>query len=1187
MPSNKRNSAANPGRARIALAALVALAVMAALLFGGLVALAQSDRGAVPNLRLSSAAPGELTISWDAPDPAPSDYRVNWAEQSLDFLSYKNSNEAGRGNEYPSGEKRSITLTGLSKGEAFKVIARARYTSGGRDNGPWSGPWTDTVTARVKGDPPAAPTGLTASRVAHDSVTLTWTAPSGGSAVTGYRVLRGTDANSLSAIAQDTGSAGAEYTDSTVTAKTTYFYAVAALSLDGDGARSSTVSATTPARDTAVVAPVGRGQAATDGKKPPAPPPTPATAGSVSSRGVSVILDAPSYTVVGSVGAVVIDMIGFDVFDVSAYPDGDKYTYRIDVLDSESGDVDSCEGEGMGEAARIFEDQLAWIFVPIGSVEVRVGQISSSCAAGAYTVRASVLDAEGVEVASTWTGFQIVTRLPAQVRQTDMTPTPALTSLKLQIVGQDTPLELNETFSATTTSYTANVPAGVTGYVFFTPVYEVSNPVTWSYGGPQLVNGAYAMNPHYASQGALAEDLDRGRPGWQGGLTPGHRTRIKVRVMTGPRTLPTTITSDTNRYRNPPFNWHRPGIANDILPCIIPEKVNGVPTNAVGTWSGGCRNFTGTTYKDYSITLSYQFPESRSRTNIAPDANGSCATETVPTPGAPGVFVSGLRSPAAAGGSHSLAIGVSHLLAPGASTRTYYDTVPPDNTCNNVRSAQIWSSTDKSALETALADSTGAAGKSFAHTHPNVQGWEYDLGNSYSSAHLFGYFEVDPTRAIYYAARVNFSRIQTDTAPGRILRDTERPTAAITYPGAWSSIHEFQPNSMDISGTARVGKTITVNWQRTARPPPEAHDLGGGATLVPQVHWFRTDADGERTNFLSEFACDVLTDGYPCQIYATYTLTDDDDGYRISAVLSFSSDLAGHETRFSPLTGAVLPRLMELGSTARVGRDLTIDWDWSSSTGSRHNSTPAGEQTVTWQRTDDNGDITVSKTETVPATDRQQTYRLTDADAGDRISAIVSFTDTNGRTSRRVSPASSHVVPAITKLVGREDQNANMRFTGSNTENQAIQTGAHSAGYTLDYTKIRLRSTSYAQSTSQLSLWSTRTGNDNSLNQRRPAGHIVDFLPETDLERETKFDAPPGVRLNPSTVYMIRNTSADDDGNFGSCRLTESTTLDADSEIGWNMANFIWLAARLRISWRDLDTGGGQTATIIVAGCSH
>ena len=195
MPSNKTNSftptmtnsATTPGRARIALAALAAMAVIAALLFGGLVALAQGDRGAVPNLRLSSASPGELTISWDAPDPAPSDYRMVWAKQDLDFLSYKNSNEANRGNEYPSGEKRSITLTGLTKGETFKVMVRARYRSGGRNNGPWSGPWTDTVTTRVKDDPPAAPTGLTASRVAHDSVTLSWSDPDDTSiTATGY-----------------------------------------------------------------------------------------------------------------------------------------------------------------------------------------------------------------------------------------------------------------------------------------------------------------------------------------------------------------------------------------------------------------------------------------------------------------------------------------------------------------------------------------------------------------------------------------------------------------------------------------------------------------------------------------------------------------------------------------------------------------------------------------------------------------------------------------------------------------------------------------------------------------------------------------------------------------------------------------------------------------------------------------
>ena len=99
---------------------------------------------------------------------------------------------------------------------------------------------------RVKDDPPAAPTGLTAPQVAHDSVTLTWTAPSRGT-VTGYRVLRGVDTNSLSAIAADTGSTGTEYTDSTVAAETAYHYAVLALSPDGGGAQSTTASATTPA----------------------------------------------------------------------------------------------------------------------------------------------------------------------------------------------------------------------------------------------------------------------------------------------------------------------------------------------------------------------------------------------------------------------------------------------------------------------------------------------------------------------------------------------------------------------------------------------------------------------------------------------------------------------------------------------------------------------------------------------------------------------------------------------------------------------------------------------------------------------------------------------------------------------------------------------------------------------------
>ena len=134
----------------------------------------------------------------------------------------------------------------MSGGSTFKVKTRTRYTSGGDNNGAWSGPWSDTVTARVKDDPPTAPTSLTASGVTHNSVTLSWTAPTQGT-VTGYRIFRGTEADSLVAIMDDTGNIDVEETDSTVRAETTYYYAVRALSQDGDGAQSATVNATTPA----------------------------------------------------------------------------------------------------------------------------------------------------------------------------------------------------------------------------------------------------------------------------------------------------------------------------------------------------------------------------------------------------------------------------------------------------------------------------------------------------------------------------------------------------------------------------------------------------------------------------------------------------------------------------------------------------------------------------------------------------------------------------------------------------------------------------------------------------------------------------------------------------------------------------------------------------------------------------
>ena len=136
--------------------------LLAAAMAAGVVALglstaqAGATAGTVPEVRLASDAAGALTISWDSPADAPSDYRVMWAEATQDYLSWKADNETTRGNSYPEGTATSLTLTGLTEGAEYKVRVRSRYRSGG-PNGPWSGPWTDEATLQVSSTQAADP----------------------------------------------------------------------------------------------------------------------------------------------------------------------------------------------------------------------------------------------------------------------------------------------------------------------------------------------------------------------------------------------------------------------------------------------------------------------------------------------------------------------------------------------------------------------------------------------------------------------------------------------------------------------------------------------------------------------------------------------------------------------------------------------------------------------------------------------------------------------------------------------------------------------------------------------------------------------------------------------------------------------------------------------------------------------
>ena len=103
-------------------------------------------------MTLTSGSPGTLTVSWNTPSPAPTDYRLRWAPVGSGYLSWKGTNETDRGNAYPAGDATSLTLSGLSEGTEFKVQARARYHKGEHKSSPWSGPWVE-VQARVMSQP--------------------------------------------------------------------------------------------------------------------------------------------------------------------------------------------------------------------------------------------------------------------------------------------------------------------------------------------------------------------------------------------------------------------------------------------------------------------------------------------------------------------------------------------------------------------------------------------------------------------------------------------------------------------------------------------------------------------------------------------------------------------------------------------------------------------------------------------------------------------------------------------------------------------------------------------------------------------------------------------------------------------------------------------------------------------------
>ena len=104
---------------------------------------------------------------------------------------------------------------------------------------------TVTGSASDLAQAPGAPGELAPPVATHDTVTLSWSAPSTGGTVTGYRLWRQSGEADFRVLGADLAAAVLTHTDTTVAASTAYQYRLQALAAAGAGVRTPAVSITT------------------------------------------------------------------------------------------------------------------------------------------------------------------------------------------------------------------------------------------------------------------------------------------------------------------------------------------------------------------------------------------------------------------------------------------------------------------------------------------------------------------------------------------------------------------------------------------------------------------------------------------------------------------------------------------------------------------------------------------------------------------------------------------------------------------------------------------------------------------------------------------------------------------------------------------------------------------------------
>ena len=263
--------------------------------------------------------------------------------------------------------------------------------------------------AQAQSSVPAAPTGLTATSVSHDSVTLGWDDP-GDTSITGYEVLRRDTVNqapgTFSAVESNTGSAATTYTDSTVDAETRYVYRVKAINPEGTSEQSNYVNVETTAAPTPSV---------------PAPP-TGLTALSVTHDSVTLSWDDPGDS----------SITGYQVLRRSR--DGDEYG----------------DGQGPAEFVAVVDDT--------GSSATTYSDTSVT-AHTRYVYRVKAINSEGMSERSSYLNLETAEEpTPEPTARPEPTPTPSVPAAPAGL------LVSSATHDSVTLSWDDPGDSSVTGY---------------------------------------------------------------------------------------------------------------------------------------------------------------------------------------------------------------------------------------------------------------------------------------------------------------------------------------------------------------------------------------------------------------------------------------------------------------------------------------------------------------------------------------------------------------------------------------------------------------------------------------------------------------------------------------------------------------------------------------------------